>query len=266
MATKFYCCYLLTSLNPKYKNHTYIGFTVNPKRRIRQHNGEITKGAKKTKLKRPWRMVLFISGFPTNTVALQFEWTWQHPTQSSRTKSSGLQNLKNIGSANLLRAKIRFLYELVHLSPWNHLPLTINWLTEDYHHLLTSCPDLPKHITTNITSLEALDDKSDDEEEEEDKDKESSEEGEGDEMEEDEEEEEIECMVCEEGMERKGKGSIKCVGKGCGKSAHVLCLAREFLKDEEKSALMPTTGKCPSCKKVCKWADLIKVKKKELRG
>ncbi len=49
-----YFCYLLTSNDPKYKHHTYIGFTINPQRRIRQHNGELTNGAKRTSLKRPW--------------------------------------------------------------------------------------------------------------------------------------------------------------------------------------------------------------------
>ena len=46
-------------------------FTVNPRRRIRQHNGEITSGAWRTKRKRPWEMVLCIYGFPTNVSALQ---------------------------------------------------------------------------------------------------------------------------------------------------------------------------------------------------
>jgi hypothetical protein len=54
MAKRLFACYLLTSLQPRYAQHTYIGFTVNPQRRIRQHNGEISAGAKKTRTKRPW--------------------------------------------------------------------------------------------------------------------------------------------------------------------------------------------------------------------
>ncbi|XLR06353.1 hypothetical protein S83_034291 [Arachis hypogaea] len=69
----FFACYLLASLNPRFKGHTYIGFTVNPRRRIRQHNGEIGCGAWRTKKKRPWEMVLCIYGFPTNVAALQFK-------------------------------------------------------------------------------------------------------------------------------------------------------------------------------------------------
>eukprot|EP00878_Enallax_costatus_P036383 GHUV01040849.1.p1 GENE.GHUV01040849.1~~GHUV01040849.1.p1 ORF type:complete len:112 (+),score=15.18 GHUV01040849.1:180-515(+) len=78
----FYGCYLLRSLDPAARIRTYIGFTVNPRRRIRQHNGEISSGAWRTKRGRPWEMVLVVYGFPTHVQALQFEWAWQHPEKS----------------------------------------------------------------------------------------------------------------------------------------------------------------------------------------
>ncbi len=43
------------------QHQTYVGFTVNPKRRLRQHNGEIINGAKRTSKKRPWYVLTFFS-------------------------------------------------------------------------------------------------------------------------------------------------------------------------------------------------------------
>lgn len=58
---------------------TYIGFTVNPYRRLRQHNGEVSSGARRTSKRQPWRFVAIVCGFPAHVIGLQFEWacTWR---------------------------------------------------------------------------------------------------------------------------------------------------------------------------------------------
>ena len=53
---------------------SYVGITVNLRRRLRQHNGEITGGAKATRGRGPWVVVGTVHGLPSKRVALQLEW------------------------------------------------------------------------------------------------------------------------------------------------------------------------------------------------
>jgi predicted GIY-YIG superfamily endonuclease len=93
-----YYCYILRSINPNYLNCTYNGSTNNLVRRLRQHNGEIVGGAKKTKKGRPWIPICHIKGFHEKTSALRFEWRIQH---SKNPRPNCISNL-NIILKNLI--------------------------------------------------------------------------------------------------------------------------------------------------------------------
>jgi predicted GIY-YIG superfamily endonuclease len=67
-------CYIIKS---KITGNIYIGYTINFSRRIRQHNGELTGGAKRTFKGRPWIPICTIKGFYDNTSALRFEYRLQ---------------------------------------------------------------------------------------------------------------------------------------------------------------------------------------------
>lgn len=148
----FFGCYLLTSLSPRHKGHTYIGFTVNPKRRIRQHNGEIRSGAQRTKSKRPWEMALCIYGFPTNVAALQFEWAWQHPIESLVVRKAAVAFKSLSGIAN----KIKLAYTMLTLPTWQSLSLTVNFFSTQYKKHCAGCPSLPEHMNVQVCSMDEL--------------------------------------------------------------------------------------------------------------
>lgn len=108
--------YLLQSMsNPR---RTYVGYTVDLQHRLRQHNGELVGGAKATRSGRPWRVVGYLTGFPTASLALQFEWRVQHPYHRRRV--------------NGLTSRIAVWSEVLELEKWSELDLTMIWLDPQY--------------------------------------------------------------------------------------------------------------------------------------
>lgn len=75
--------YLLVSTN----GNTYVGATVDLERRLRQHNKELVGGAVATTRKvgqgEHWVRAAHISGFPSWSAALQFEWRWKQLTRKA---------------------------------------------------------------------------------------------------------------------------------------------------------------------------------------
>jgi len=68
----------------QFANRSYIGYTVNLTRRLRQHSGKITGGAKYTK---KWNgdvsLVAHVSGFTSKNVAMSYEWHAKRPCRTS---------------------------------------------------------------------------------------------------------------------------------------------------------------------------------------
>ena len=92
-----YLCYLISSTHPNHKQRTYVGVTNNIHRRLRQHNREITGGAKSTNIGRPWDVWITIEGFRNQSACLQFEWMWKHmKPRSSHGKKARITKLRNL--------------------------------------------------------------------------------------------------------------------------------------------------------------------------
>ena len=156
-------CYILTSLHEKYFNETYIGFTDDPLHRIRQHNGEIKGGAKFTKRRRPWKLILVISNFPNKIAALKFEWAWQNPFSSNFIKNDIEQQLtipkmnkkKLKNYYNSLKFKIEVLNILINSKVFERINLNIytfdNILGNDNDIIITDI--LKSNITKIINNI-----------------------------------------------------------------------------------------------------------------
>jgi predicted GIY-YIG superfamily endonuclease len=83
-----YCYLLYTKCN-----QTYIGATVDPDRRLRQHNKEIFGGARATGIRveqgLTWNRACYLTNIPEWRSALQIEWRWK---QLGRTQFKHIRN------------------------------------------------------------------------------------------------------------------------------------------------------------------------------
>lgn len=133
-------------------NSTYNGKTNDPSRRIRQHNGEITGGAKATSSKRPWKFICLISGFIDEKDALRAEWRIKHPSRKKKREQKYCRPEGRIkGLNNILQnfEKWTSNCESNNADKYVDEKLTINILQE-YRHLLVDVPDYCEVIVKEI--------------------------------------------------------------------------------------------------------------------
>jgi predicted GIY-YIG superfamily endonuclease len=77
--TEPWYCYILRNRQPRYAHLTYNGSTNNLRRRLRQHNEEISGGARYTHGRGGgWEYYAIVTGFPDHKNALSCEWRIKH--------------------------------------------------------------------------------------------------------------------------------------------------------------------------------------------
>jgi putative endonuclease len=105
--------YVLTN---EEKNQTYVGATVDIHRRLRQHNSELSGGAKYTTSRSSqnhtfWKRALYVDGFQNKIEALQFEWALKYHSRKCAKKNY----------TNALSKRLFALQLLLELPQWNHV-------------------------------------------------------------------------------------------------------------------------------------------------
>lgn len=141
MTEKWYC-YILRNNHDPHKNRTYNGFTNKPNRRIRQHNCEITGGAKYTKKygNSSWEIYALLTGFPNSQNALQCEWRIKHPNNKR----------KRPAKYNSPKGRIIGLNEVLKLNRWTNSSTIDNNFQMDLY-IVDEYADLIDGVPENVT-------------------------------------------------------------------------------------------------------------------
>ncbi|KAL7541343.1 hypothetical protein ACHAXR_010828 [Thalassiosira sp. AJA248-18] len=157
--TRYFHCYLLRSADPEYPLKTYIGFTTNPQRRLRQHNGELVSGARRTKSGRPWEYVAVIDGFQDKVTAMQFEWAWQHVGRSKVFREAvGCDKLaRKMKRKRGVKARLDELNILLNdCPPFNTFPLRVYFLESECRDLFCDVAEGADCMNMEICSLDEM--------------------------------------------------------------------------------------------------------------
>lgn len=243
-------CYLLVSHASSRAPRTYIGFTVNPSRRLKQHNGLIKcGGAYRTKKHRPWYNVAVIHGFISKTQALQFEWAWQHPHKSvilkHHSKRPGALPLPTTKKTSVNGA-LQTLASLVSVPPWSLCPLTLTICAERplWQQYGIESLSLPPAFRITFAALQSFDSFITTYDYRHSSDSITPQSLHSD------------CPVCHIDVHSSGRKATYCAS--CGSIFHLACLATLRVKDSE-SSLLPTTVTCKVCRVDLHWSLVVRL-------
>ncbi|ETP27002.1 hypothetical protein F441_00430 [Phytophthora nicotianae CJ01A1] len=233
----FFACYLLTPVQPPQRLRcSYIGFTVAPTRRIRQHNGELVNGAKRTRKFRPWEMIAVVHGFPSKFRALQFEWVWQHPQVSkiSKTHLEYLHGSRGFGTPRSVKRKLVEMLEIINLEPFKGLNLTVSFTSDEIHNTARALGTRYAAVHCETRALETFAGVEN-------------------------EDTVSKCFICEVKLYSElesGDGNqnvVGCYHSGCEMCCHTPCLNDHFrsINDDDGEA---NSGECPECQQLLAWS------------
>ncbi|KAL2130054.1 hypothetical protein VTI74DRAFT_6948 [Chaetomium olivicolor] len=272
----------------------YIGSTPNPPRRLSQHNGLVRGGAARTSRGslRPWEIVGLVSGFPSMTAALKFEWALNNPHISVHIPSSSRLTVstqrKNNGQprrpSKSLASVVSNLHLLLRVPSFERWPLRVHFFNRDAFGAWEKWRGSLGEEERQRVGLKVETDFGDGVGKER---GEKDEEGEGADawgihalpldyepiknyvakgQEIFEFERQGRCVVCGEEMPT-GKGlHALCTNEGCDGAGHLSCWSRQFLKGGESERILPVEGRCPKCNGEVHWGEMMKELTLRTRG
>lgn len=171
---------------------------------------------------------------------MQFEWAWQKPARS--------RILSNIPSLKKKRPREldfdyhqRILSEMLRISPWNRLPLTVQWLSDDYFrdfpvgsappmHMTIRCGKIKIRPKPTLSQVQEFTERL------------------------------TICMICKLRIQNTSLELLSCLNLNCTMTSHIVCLAEEFLRNNP-GEIIPIQGHCPTCHVELIWGDLIRKSK-----
>jgi structure-specific endonuclease subunit SLX1 len=127
---------------------SYYGVADNMRRRLRQHNGEIKKGARATRMMRtitgqPSHVAILVSGWPSRNEALKLEWRLHDGVKCPLGKTKNPFGSSAVAVAVARRAQqLHWAFKMVQFTksatPVAQLPpLCIHWRDEELYKIAT---------------------------------------------------------------------------------------------------------------------------------